>query len=71
MQRTLNQLLKDAVERKPRRLSFDTTYSIYDWLKTILIDWIIIIPGDSCSTFALSDWPAIGITRNSVKRWLE
>ena len=27
MQRTLNQLLKDAVERKPRRLSFDTTYS--------------------------------------------
>ena len=74
MQRTLNQLLKDAVERKPRRLSFDTTYShnnIYDWLKTILNDWTIIIPGDSCSTFALSDWPAIGITRNSVKRWLE
>ena len=47
MQRTLNQLLKDAVERKPRRLSFDTTYShdnIYDWLKTILNDWTIIIP---------------------------
>jgi hypothetical protein len=59
MQRTLNQLLKDAAERKPRRLSlFDTTYShnnIYDWLKTILNDWTIIIPGDSCSTFALSD----------------
>jgi hypothetical protein len=74
MQRTLNQLLKDAVERKPRRLSFDTTYShdnIYDWLKTILNDWTIIIPGASCSTFALSDWPAIGITRNSVKKWLE
>ena len=72
MQRTLNQLLKDAVERKPRRLSFDTTYShdnIYDWLKTILNDWtIIIIPGASCSTFALSNWPAIGITRNSVKK---
>ncbi len=47
MQRTLNQLLKDAVERKPRRLSFDTKYShdnIYDWLKTILSDWTIIIP---------------------------
>ena len=28
---------------------------------TILNDWTIIIPGDSCSTFALSDWPAIGI----------
>ena len=41
MQRTLNQLLKDAVERKPRRLSFDTTYShdnIYDWLQKILTD---------------------------------
>ena len=38
MQRTLNQLLKDAVERKPRRLSFDTTYShdiMYDWLQTM------------------------------------
>ena len=53
-QRTLNQLLEDAVEeRKPRRLSFDTTYShdnIYDWLQTILTDWIIITPGASCST---------------------
>jgi hypothetical protein len=68
MQRTLNQLLKDAVER---RLSFDTTYShdnIYDWLQTILTDWTIIITGASCSTFALSDWPAIGITRNGVKK---
>ena len=62
MQRTLNQLLKDAMERKPRRLSFDTTYShdnIYDWLQKIL--------KFSCSTFALSNWPAIGITRNVVK----
>jgi hypothetical protein len=75
MQRTLNQLLKDAMERKPRRLSFDTTYShdnIYDWLQTTLSDWTIIIPGASCSTFALSDWPAIGITRNIVKKkWLK
>ena len=34
MQRNLDQLMKAAVERKPRRLSFDTTYShdnIYDW----------------------------------------
>jgi hypothetical protein len=72
--RTLNQLLKDAIERKPRRLSFDTTYShgnIYDWLKTILTDWMIIIPGSSCSGFALSNWPATGFTRNGVKRWLE
>ncbi len=54
MQRTLNQLLKDAMERKPRRLSFDTTYShdnFYDWLQTILSDWTIITPGASCSTF--------------------
>jgi hypothetical protein len=75
MQRTLYQILKDAMERKPRRLSFDTTYShdnIYDWLQTIFNDWTIKIPGASCSTFALSDWPAIiGITRNSVKKWLE
>ena len=74
MQRTLNQLLKDAVERKPRRLSFDATYShdnIYDWLQTIT-DWtIIIIPGASCSTFALSNWPAIEISRNGVKQLLE
>jgi hypothetical protein len=36
MQRALDQLIKDAVNRKPKRLSFDTTYShgniIYDWL---------------------------------------
>ena len=58
MQRTLNQLLKDAMERKPRRLSFDTTYShdnIYDRHQKILTDWTIIIPGASCSTIALSE----------------
>jgi hypothetical protein len=52
MQRALDQLFKDAVNRRPKRLSFDTTYShgnIYDWLKTILTDWTIIIPGSSCS----------------------
>ena len=75
MQRALDQLFKDAVNRKPKRLSFDTTYShgnIYDWLKTILTDWTtIIIPSNSCSEFALSNWPATGLTRNGVKHWLE
>ena len=37
----------------------------------MLNDWTIFIPGASCSTFALSDWPAIGIKRNVVKQWLE
>jgi hypothetical protein len=74
MQRALDQLFKDAVNRKPKRLSFDTTYShgnIYDWLKTILTDWTIMIPGSSCSEFALSNWPATEFTRNGVKQWLE
>ena len=57
-------------------LPFDITYShnniIYDWLQIILTDWTIIIPGASCSAFALSNWPAIGFTRNGVKnQWLE
>ena len=62
------------MNRKPKRLSFDTTYShgnIYDWLKTILTDWTIIIPSNSCSEFALSNWPATGLTRNGVKQWLD
>jgi hypothetical protein len=63
------------VNRKQKRLSFDTTYShgnIYDCLKTILTDWTIIIPSNSCSEFALSNWPATGLTRNGViKQWLE
>ena len=62
------------MNRKPKRLSFDTTYShgnIYDWLKTILTDWTIIIPGSSCSEFALSNWPATGFNRNGVKQWLD
>ena len=57
MQRALDKLFKDAVNRKLKRRSFDTTYShgnIYDWLKTILTDWTIIISGSSCSEFALS-----------------
>ncbi len=42
--KALDQLFKDAVNRKPKRLSFVTTYShtnIYDWLQTILTDWTI------------------------------
>ena len=45
--------------------------NIYDWLKTVLTDWTIIITGNSCSEYALSNWPAIGFTRNGVKQWLE
>jgi hypothetical protein len=75
MQRTLNnQLFKDTMNRKPKRLSFDTTNShsnIYDWLQTILTDSMILIPCSSCSEFALSNWPATGFTRNGVKQWLE
>ncbi len=74
MQRALDQLFKDEVNRKPKRLSFDTTIShtnIYDWLQTILTDLTIIILGSSCSEFALSNWPATGLTRNGVKQWLE
>ena len=62
MQRALDQLFKDAVNRKPKRLSFfDTTYShgnIYDWLKTILTDWTIIIPSriGICVIQLACDW---------------
>ena len=62
------------IESLPKRLSFDTTYShgnIYDLLKTILIDWTIMIPSNSCSEFALSNWPATGLIQNGVEQWLE
>ena len=70
--KSLNKVLKDALARKPRRLSFETTYdhqNMLDWLKKILPDWTIIIPNSSCS--ALSDWPTEGIIRTGVKEWLE
>ena len=70
--KTLDKVLKDASERKPTRLSFETTYdhqNMYDWLKKVLPDWTIVIPNSSCS--ALSDWPIEGIIRNGVKEWLE
>jgi hypothetical protein len=31
----------------------------------------IIIPGNSCSEYALSNWPATGFTRNGGKQWLD
>jgi hypothetical protein len=70
--KTLDKVLKDALARKPTRLSFETTYdhqNMSDWLKKVLPDWTIAIPNSSCS--ALSDWPTEGITRNSVIEWLE
>ena len=45
MQRDLDKLFKDAVNRKHKRLSFDTTYThcnICDWLQSILTDWTIL-----------------------------
>ena len=72
-QQNLDNVLKEALERKPRRLSFDTTYdykNMFDWLKIILPDWTIVIPDSSCSAFSLSDWPK-GKTRKVVKQWLQ
>ena len=45
--RALENVLTSALERKPKRLSFNTTYShtnIKDWLQSILPEWNIIIP---------------------------
>ena len=70
--KSLDKVLKDALARKPSRLSFETTYdhqNMSNWLKKILPDWTIVIPNSSCS--ALSDWPTEGIIRNGVKEWLE
>jgi hypothetical protein len=73
MQRALDQLFKDAVNRKTFFLIRHTVIVIYiiGCLKTIFTDWTIIIPSNSCSEFALSNWPATGFTRNGVKQWLE
>jgi hypothetical protein len=70
-------LLEKALDRKPSRLLFKTSYShdnLNAWLKAILPDWEIFIPqkeevcGQSFPT--LSDWPPINI-RNTVKHWVE
>ena len=71
-QRIVDSLLKDALERKHKRLSFKTVYSheiICEWLKIILPSWEIHIPQNGVS--ALSEWPASGIARSSVRKWLE
>jgi hypothetical protein len=91
--RALENVLTSALERKRKRLSFNTTYShknIKDWLQSILPEWDIITPdaektsslSESNATVlklppvsegpcGLSDWPASGDCRDSVKQWLE
>jgi hypothetical protein len=51
--RALENVLTSALERKPKRLSFNTTYShknTKDWLQSILPEWNIIIPDDAKQT---------------------
>ena len=70
--RKLANLLKDAVSRKHKKLSFETVYSheiILNWLQDILPVWEIHIPESGVS--ALSEWPKNGKCRNSVKQWLQ
>ena len=65
-------LLKDAVSRKHKKLSFETVYSheiILNWLQEILPAWEIHIPESGVS--ALSEWPKNKKSRNSVKQWLQ
>ena len=71
-QREFDILLKDAVSRKHKKLSFETVYSheiILNWLQEILPEWEIQIPETGVS--ALSEWPKNGKCRNSVKQWLQ
>ena len=73
MQKELDKVLIDALARNPSRLSFETTYdhiNMFDWFKTLLPDWTIVIPDKSCSVYALSKWPK-KVTRKDVKAWLE
>ena len=73
MQKDLDKVLIDALARKPSRLSFETTYdhiNMFDWFKTLLPDWTIVIPDKSCSVHALSKWPK-KVPRKDVKAWLE
>ena len=76
MKRALDNLLKDALARKPKQLLFDTSYShknLHDWLKTFLPEWNIIIPDNEGPEplSVLSEWPANGNCRNGVKQWLQ
>ena len=72
---SIESLLKTALKQKPKRLTFESSYShenLLVWLKSILPSWEIVIPiwnkEESCS--ALSDWPSDNI-RDSVKKCLE
>ena len=69
---SLETILNYSLQRKPKRLSFLTTYdhsNIYEWLHNILPSWEIIIPtGLTC---ALSEWPTSGISRDIIKQWLD
>ena len=70
--REFDSLLKDALSRKHKKLSFETVYShelILEWLQEILPSWEIHIPESGVS--ALSEWPKNGKCRNSVKQWLQ
>jgi hypothetical protein len=72
---SIESLLKTALKRKPKRLTFESSYShenLLVWLKFILPKWEIVIPiwNKEESFSALSDWPSNNI-RDSVKKWLE
>ena len=70
--RQFENLLKDAVSRKHKKLSFETVFSheiILNWLQEILPAWEIHIPESGVS--ALSEWPKNKKSRNSVKQWLQ
>ena len=75
----LENILTFALERKPKRLSFDSTYNhknIKDWLQSILPGWNIVFPNVENSTelvgqCALSEWPTEGDYRNGVKKYLK
>ena len=80
MEALLEGILKSAMDRKPQRLSFDSTYNhknIKDWLQSILPGWNIVFPNvENVSTelegpCALSEWPTEGDCRNGVKKYLE
>ena len=73
--KSIESLLKLSLKRKPKRLTYESTYShnnILEWLKDILPSWEICIPiwkNEELSS-ALADWPPNNI-RDGVKQWLE
>ena len=72
---SIESLFKLSLKRKPKRLTYESTYShdnILDWLKDILPSWEIGIPiwRNEELSLALADWPPNNI-RDGVKQWLE